>query len=466
MDFNTILKSHQLIAKNFIETRPAAGLFLDCGAGKTLSTLASLYELNEPYHILVVAPKAIAVSTWKKEIKKWGDIFPYTSLIVNEKDKNYSTKIRHQLYQNVLDCSKATVFSINRENFVDLVLNLPENKYGQRVWPFGTVVFDELQSFKSHTSQRMKALQTVRPYMNRVIGLTGTPTPNGLMDLWGEIYALDQGARLGQTITAYRNTFFYPIKYIKNRPVDWAPFPGAKEEIYRRISDIIVSIDTDGLDLPDLIVNDISVHLSPAERKLYDRLRIDKVLEFDGVTITAKQAAGLQQKLSQLASGALYVSKDSKEYIKVHEEKLDICEYIIDNTSSPVLIAYHFKSDLDMLQERFPYGVQITTSSQIQDDWNAGKIPLAFIQPKSCGLGLNLQSGPGHTLVWYTLDFNYEDYYQMNKRLYRPGQTMPVTIHRLITENTIDERVAKALERKEADEQELIDAVKWALQTN
>ena len=208
------------------------------------------------------------------------------------------------------------------------------------------------------------------------------------------------------------------------------------------------------------------MHLSPAERKIYDRLRIDKVLEFDGVTITAKQAAGLQQKLSQLASGALYVSKDSKEYIKVHEEKLDICEYIIDNTSSPVLIAYHFKSDLDMLQERFPYGVQITTSSQIQDDWNAGKIPLAFIQPKSCGLGLNLQSGPGHTLVWYTLDFNYEDYYQMNKRLYRPGQTMPVTIHRLITENTIDERVAKALERKEANEQELIDAVKWALQTN
>lgn len=472
--FQIPLRPHQVIAKEFIKTRPNSALFLDCGAGKTLSTLTALYELNEPWHVLIVAPLTVAQSTWQNEILKWDFPLRSKSLILNDREKPLTRKARLKLYDEILD-HPPTVWFINRDLFDDLIKNLPIRD-GHPVWPFGTLVLDELQSFKSYKSVRHKALEKIKPCVFRTIGLTGTPAPNGLMDLWGQIYALDGGARLGKNITAYRKMFFSPALIINNHPVKWEPLPGAEAEIYRRIADITISIDTPGLNLPTCTINDISVKLSPDERKLYQTLLKQKVLTIDDLKIVPGNAGVMFQKLSQMASGALYTGnldetktpkdaqklKSGQEFIKIHNRKTDICEHIVSTTGSPVMIAFWYATDLLALQERFPDGVVFDGSPKMQRDWNNGKIPLAFVQPASCGLGINIQTGPGHTLVWYTLPSNYEVYYQMNKRFYRDGQKNPVTIHRLITAGTTDVITAHSLEQKHMTEQDLINAVKYA----
>ncbi|MBD5585261.1 MAG: ATP-dependent helicase [Clostridia bacterium] len=459
---NFTLHPYQEQTKQFIMTHPYCGLFLDCGAGKTLTTLSALQDINPHGHILVVAPKNVAKFSWANEIRKWGFQFPTVNLIVNDNGKELSPKAKKLLYEQISD-SPPSMYFINREMFPKLLTNSPTYK-GKPCWWFPNLVLDELQSFKSYTSNRFKLLKEIRPLCQRVIGLTGTPAPNGLLDLWAQVYAFDQGERLGRNITAYRNTFFRPTMYVQNRPVKFEPLPGAEEEIYRRISDIVISVKTPGLNLPPIIYNNIVVPMGPDEKKLYRTLLREKVLSLSpNNEIVPANAAVLQGKLSQMASGAIYVEEGSHDYIKIHENKLDALDHIVQTTGSPILVAYFYQSDLDMITKRFPDAVAFDGTGRMYDDWNAGNIPLMCIHPKSTGLGLNFQEG-GHTLVWYTLSWSLEDYIQTNARLYRQGQQYPVTIHHLLSEHTIDEKILSAVEMKDMTEQRLLDALQYAIQ--
>lgn len=458
---NFTLHPYQQQTKDFIMTHPYCGLFLDCGAGKTLTTLSALQDINPRGHILIVAPKNVAKFSWSNEINKWGFQFPTVNLIVNEKGKELTPKAKKRLYEQIAD-SPPSMYFINRDMFPKLLKNCPEYK-GKPCWWFTTLVLDELQSFKSYSSQRFKLLKEIRPLCQRVIGLTGTPAPNGLLDLWAQIYAFDQGERLGKNITSYRNTFFKPTMYVQNRPVKWEPLPGAEEEIYRRISDIVISIKTPGLDMPELIYNNITIPMGEDERKLYKTLLKDKVLTLGkDHEILPANAAVLQGKLSQMASGAIYVEEGSHEYIKIHENKLDALDHIIQTTGSPILIAYFFKSDLDMITKRFPDAVEFDRTNDMYTKWNSGQIPIMCIHPKSTGLGLNFQDG-GHTLVWYTLSWSLEDYIQTNARIYRQGQKYPVVIHHLLSQGTVDMKILAALEDKDMTERRLLDALDYAI---
>lgn len=458
---NFKLHEYQKIAKEFILSNPYCGLFLDCGAGKTLVTLDALHDINPNGHVLVVAPKNVAKFSWSNEIKKWNFPFRTVNLIVNEKGKELSPKAKKELYEQIPD-QPPSVYFINRDMFSKLLKNCPQ--YNKKpCWWFPYVILDESQSFKSSTSQRFKTMRKVRPICQRVIELTGTPAPNGLMDLWSQVYIMDQGARLGQTITWYRENFFRPIRFVNNRPVDWAPLPGAEDEIYRRIGDIVMSIKTPGLKLPEITFNDIIIPMAEHEKKLYKTLLKDKVLQLDDQhEILPANAAVLQGKLSQMASGAIYINQGSHDYVKIHENKLDALEHIINTTGSPVLVAYYYFSDIDMILKRFPQAIAFDGTDKMYEDWNQGKIPVMCIQPRSTGLGLNFQDG-GHTLVWYTLPWSLEDYIQTNKRLHRQGQTVPVTIHHLMSENTIDKKILASLIDKDMTEQRLLDALNYTL---
>ena len=406
------MHDYQKYAMNFIITHPYCGLFLEMGMGKTYTTLMALCNLNLKSHVLVIAPKNIARSTWIDEIEKWQIPFRTKSLIVKPNGKNFTKKERLAIYQQVLN-DPPTVYFINRELIPDLVSNLP-------VWPFPNVVIDESQSFKTYNSKRFKALKSIRPFVERMILLTGTPTPNGLMDLWSQIYLLDQGYRLGNFITRFREQYFYPTLYVQGHPVGWKLKSGAETEIYRRISDIVISMKNTKLQLPELTMNDVYVHMDESEMKLYQRMKKDQVLTFDKVgDVTAVNAAVLAAKLSQMASGALYT--DEKRNFKIiHKKKLEQVAYILRNLDSPAIIAYHFQSDLIML-ENYLKDVGIDAyrfdgSPEMVHAWNEGKIPVMLLQPASAGHGLNLQQG-GHTLIWYTMPWSLEEYLQCNARL-------------------------------------------------
>ena len=330
------------------------------------------------------------------------------------------------------------------------------------VWCFPTVIIDELQSFKSHDSIRFKALKSVSNCITRFIGLTGTPTPKGPMDLWAEIYLMDNGKRLGKNITAYRNTFFLPGRIVNGYPIEWIPKPDAEQEIYNRIKDLVISLKNTNLTLPPITYNNIFVYLSDGESKVYKKLLKTQVLAFDnGDKIVAQNAAVLTAKLSQMASGAIYTN-ENHDYKIIHKHKLEQCEYIINNTDSPVLIAYHFKSDKEMLLNYFKdtdIKVHVFDGSpEMIHKWNNKELPVMLIQPASAGHGLNLQQG-GHTLIWYTMPWSLEAYLQTNARLYRQGQTEHVMIHHLLAYNTIDTHILDVLEKKDASEQALLDAV-------
>lgn len=448
---NIQLKDYQEYAKNFILTHPYCGLFLDMGLGKTLITLSALYEENPNWHVLVIAPKSIAVSSWLDEIEKWGFPFRTKSFMINDKGKKLSRKKRLERYAEVLS-DPPTMYFISDDLINDLIENIPT-----KTWPFPTVIIDELQTFKSYSSNRFKALQKIRPQIRQFIGLTGTPTPNSLMDLWPEIYLMDMGNRLGHTISWYRDTFFNPGLYMNGYPVSWTLKQDSEAEIYRRISDLVISEKNPDVKLPEITYNDIHVSMTEDELKLYKQFVRDKVLELDDAEVTAANAGVLQMQLSQLASGTIYTDEDHN-YKIIHEHKLEQCDYIIENATSPVIIAYRFQADKKQLLNHFSNAVAFDGSPDMIHTWNRGEIPILLFQPASNCRGLNLQQG-GHTLIWYSLPWSLEQYVQTNKRLHRRGQTHPVIIHHILTEQTIDDKVLNTLNKKDEREQRLLDSV-------
>ena len=395
--------------------------------------------------MLVIAPLRVARSTWPDEIAKWDHLndLTYSVAVGTEKER------LEALRKNV------EIVLINREN-VDWLIN----KSGYR-FNFDMIVIDELSSFKSYNAKRFKALLKVRPYVERIVGLTGTPSSNGLMDLWAEYRILDFGERLGRYITKFRLKYFEPDKRSATVIFSYKLLPSAEEQIYDAISDITISMKAkDYLKMPDLIINEVTVDLDPTERRTYETLRKEMVVQIsEQEEIDAVNAASLSGKLLQMANGAVY--DEEKRVLRIHDKKLDALEDLIEAANGkPVLIAYWFKHDLERIKERFNVR-EILTDQDIKD-WNNGKIDVAVIHPASAGHGLNLQQG-GSTLIWFGLTWSLELYEQANARLYRQGQKETVVIHHIITKGTIDEDVMLALKRKEKTQSALIDAVKARL---
>lgn len=453
------LHPYQQQVQDFITSRPSCAIWLDMGLGKTLSTLAALNTINPATHVLIIAPKAIAKSVWQNEIKKWSYKFRTKSLIVDEKQKTLSRKKRLELYQDIPN-QPPTIYFINHELLTDLIKNTDD-------WYFPILVIDESQVFKSHSSKKFKALQKVLPKIKHVIELSGTPAPQGVVDLWSQIYLLDKGQRLGHNITTYRNRFLEPAIIKDGIPLQYrAKNQQAKDEIYNLISDISMSMENTLIKLPDLIIDDLEIELNSNEKQIYNTLKKEFILEFDDETlIEASHAATLRMKLAQLASGTLYINEE-KDYKIVHTQKLEACKYIIENTDSNVLIAYHFQSEkkiiMDYLQTITKNARVFDGSSSMVDSWNNKEIKVLLIHPASAGHGLNLQYGGNH-MIWYTLPDSLEHYLQANKRLHRQGQTKPVIITRLITKGTIDEKKSIMLNKKEINQDEILDAVKTLL---
>ena len=395
--------------------------------------------------MLVIAPLRVARSTWPDEIAKWDHLndLTYSVAVGTEKER------LEALRKNV------EIVIINRENVDWLV-----NKSGYR-FNFDMIVIDELSSFKSYSAKRFKALLKVRPYVERIVGLTGTPSSNGLMDLWAEYRLLDFGERLGRYITRYRLKYFTPDKRSATVIFSYKLLPGAEDDIYNAISDITISMKAkDYLKMPDLIINEVTVDLDPSERRTYETLRKEMVVQIsEQEEIDAVNAASLSGKLLQMANGAVY--DEDKRVLRIHDKKLDALEDLIEAANGkPVLIAYWYKHDLERIKERF--NVREILNDQDIRDWNSGKIDVAVIHPASAGHGLNLQQG-GSTMIWFGLTWSLELYEQANARLYRQGQNETVVIHHIITKGTIDEDVMLALKRKEKMQSALIDAVKARL---
>ncbi len=395
--------------------------------------------------VLVIAPLRVARDTWPSEIKKWEHL----------KGLSYSVAVGTEKERIDALMTRSTMYIINRENVDWLV-----NKSGIP-FDFDMVVIDELSSFKSYGAKRFKSLLKVRPSVNRIVGLTGTPSSNGLMDLWAEFRILDLGQRLGRYITHYRNTYFTPDKRNAQIIFSYKPLPGAEEKIYKQISDITISMKSiDYLKMPECIVNEVAVSLNEKEWNIYSKFKDDMVTKLGDEEIDAVNAAVLSGKLLQMANGAVYDS-ENKTHI-IHDKKLDALEDLIEGANGkPVLVAYWFKHDLERIRNRFLVR-QIKASKDIED-WNDGNIPIAVIHPASAGHGLNLQSG-GSTLIWFGLTWSLELYQQTNARLYRQGQNETVIIHHIITKGTIDEDVMTALTKKEETQASLIDAVKAKLE--
>ena len=437
---------YQAFATEFIETHKQACLMLDMGLGKTVCTLTAInnlkYDWFDVMKVLVIAPLRVARDTWPAEIEKWDHL----------KDLTYSVCIGTLAERSAALKKKADVYLINRENVSWLI---EDSGFS---FDFDMVVIDELSSFKSGKAKRFKSLMQVRPKVSRIVGLTGTPSTNGLMDLWAEYRLLDLGQRLGRFITRYRDAFFVPDKRNQQIIFSYKPREGAEEEIYRRVSDITISMKSvDYLDMPELITNYVPVELSSGERKAYRDLKQNMVLELGDEEIDAVNAAALSNKLLQLANGAVY--NEDRDVLEVHSRKLDALEDLIEAANGkPVLIAYWFKHDLKRIQKRFPEAKELKSSQDIRD-WNEGRIPVALMHPQSAGHGLNLQAG-GSTLIWFGLTWSLELYQQTNARLWRQGQTSTVIIHHIICRNTIDEQVISALEKKDNIQSALIDAVK------
>ena len=441
---------YQNYAIEYIKANPVTAVLLGLGMGKSVISLTAiadlLFDSFEVHKILIIGPLRVARDSWPMEISKWDHL----------KHLTYAVAVGTLAERKAAIARNADITIINREN-VDWLVESGNFDYDM-------VVIDELSSFKSHASKRFKALMKVRPKVNRIVGLTGTPSSNGLMDLWAEFRLLDMGERLGKFITRYREAFFMPDKRNSQQVFSYKPRPDAEEEIYRRISDITISMKcTDHLNMPELISTQCEVVLSDDERKQYEMLKSELVLTLSDEEITVPNAASLTNKLSQLANGAIY--DDAKHVVEFHSRKLDALEDIIESANgNPLLVAYWFKHDLERIRKRFEVR-EIKTSQDIID-WNAGKIPVAMIHPASAGQGLNLQSG-GSTLVWFGLTWSLELYQQTNARLWRQGQTSgTVVIQHIITKGTIDERILKALSKKELTQNALIDAVKADLGGN
>ena len=421
--------------------------------GKTVITLTAieqLYQEEKICKVLVIAPLRVARDTWPSEIAKWDHL----------KNLDYAVAVGTETERKAAIRKDATVTIINREN-VDWLIN----KSGLP-FDFDMVVIDELSSFKSYGAKRFKALLKVRPFIKRIVGLTGTPSSNGLMDLWAEFRVLDFGKRLGRYITRYRLSYFEPDKRNAQMVFSYKPLPDAEKQIYGKISDITISMKSvDYLDMPECIINEVPVYMSSAEQSVYDDFREDMVTKLKDDVIDAANAAVLSGKLLQMANGAVYDEEGFSHHI--HDRKLDALEDLIEGANGkPVLVAYWFKHDLERIEARLkslhiPYA-RLDKPDSIKR-WNNGEVPVMLIHPASAGHGLNLQAG-GSTLIWFGLTWSLELYQQTNARLWRQGQKETVVLHHIICRDTIDEDVMAALKRKEKVQSDLINAVKANLE--
>lgn len=437
---------YQQYATSFIIKNPTSAVFLEMGLGKSVITLTAILELClerfEVGRVLVIAPLRVARDTWPAEIQKWDHL----------KGLTYSVAVGTATERRAALRQKTFVHIINRENVQWLIeeSGIP--------WQYDMVVIDELSSFKSHQSKRFKSLMKARPGVRRMVGLTGTPSSNGLMDLWAEFRVLDMGKRLGRFITHYREQFFEPDRRNGMQVFSYKPRAGAECEIYRRIGDITISMrSTDYLKMPECVMNTVPVSLDSSEFEIYEEMESKMVTELDGVEIDAVNAAALTGKLCQLANGAIYTPDGNTVFF--HERKLEALEDLIEGANGkPVLVAYWYKHDLARIQERFK--VRELKSSKDIADWNAGKIPVAVIHPASADHGLNLQAG-GSTLIWFGLTWSLELYQQTNARLWRQGQQAEtVVIHHIITRGTVDEDVMRSLSEKDRSQASLMRAVR------
>ena len=435
---------YQKYAIDYIKTHPVTALFLGMGLGKTVTTLTAIrdlmYDSFEIKHVLVVAPLRVARDTWPEEIRKWDHLKILTCSVVVG-----SVSERRRALQQ-----EADIYIVNRENLAWL--------YQNSCLDFDMVVLDELSSFKNAQSKRFKAMKAMRPKVKRIVGLTGTPSGNGLMDLWAEFRLLDMGKRLGQYISQYRNLYFKPDKRNGMVVFSYKPLLGAEEVIYHQISDITVSMKAnDYLKMPELVSVAKEVKLNEMEKKRYDELKQSLILELPGGEVTVANAASLTMKLSQMANGAIYT--DDKNVVNIHDRKLDALEDLVESANGrPVLVVYWFKHDKERIQKHME--ARELKSSPDFADWNAGRIPMALIHPASAGHGLNLQQG-GSILIWFGLTWSLELYQQTNARLWRQGQqSCTVIIQHIVAKGTIDERILKVLEHKDGTQAALIDAVK------
>lgn len=440
---------YQKYATDFILEHPVSAVFLEMGLGKSVITLTALFDLCLDRFlirkVLVIAPLRVARDTWPSEIQKWDHLSGLT----------YAVAVGTEAERKAALMQTADIYIINREN-VDWLITKSGIPFD-----FDMVVIDELSSFKSHQAKRFKSLLKARSKVKRIVGLTGTPSSNGLMDLWAEFRILDLGERLGRYITRYRSAYFTPDKRNGEVIFSYKPLPGAEQMIYDRISDITISMKScDYLKLSECVINEVPVTMSEKEMVVYERFREDMVARIKDKKIDAANAAVLSGKLLQMANGAVY--DEEKNSLHIHDRKLDALEDLLEGANGkPVLIAYWYQHDAERIKARFPVR-EIKTSKDIED-WNAGKIFAAIIHPASAGHGLNLQSG-GSTLIWFGLTWSLELYQQTNARLHRQGQTDTVIIHHIIAKGTIDEQVMTALRKKEKTQDALIDAVKANLE--
>ena len=392
--------------------------------------------------VLVIAPLRVARDTWPAEIQKWDHL----------KDLDCTVIVGDAKARKAAVSANALIYIINRENVQWMVeeSGIP--------FEYDMVVVDELSSFKNHQAKRFKALRKVMPKVDRAVGLTGTPSPNGMMDLWAELYLLDQGERLEKTIGMYRSKYFRPAKTGPNFVVySWALIPGAQKKIEKKISDICMSMSAeDYLDIPDRIDNEIKIRLPDKQMNEYRRMERDQLLLIEDKEVVALNAAAVMTKLLQMANGAVY--SESGEVVKIHPYKLDKLEEIADVTDSPILVFYSYRHDLEAIRGRFKDAKLLTGSDDIVD-WNAGRVKMLLAHPASVGYGLNLQAG-GHVIVWYGLTWSLELYQQANGRLHRQGQQETVVIHHLIAEGTADEQVIAALKAKDTSQSALLRALK------
>lgn len=442
------LHDYQKRAIEMILSTPAVGLFLDMGLGKTAIALtaanALMYDSFEIARVLVIAPLRVAEDTWSREAEKWDHLkhLRISKILGSAEKRKAALK------------EDADIYVINRENVVWLIGYLEDHK---KPWPFDMLIIDELSSFKSSQAKRFKALRRVRPLCDRVVGLTGTPAANSLMDLWAEMYLLDRGQRLGSTITGYRQRYFRPAYFSGPVVYKWEPMKGSLKEITEKISDITVSMKAkDYLELPERIDNTISVHLDEKAAAVYQRMEREALVELDGEEITALNAAAVMTKLLQLSSGFAYDEK--KEAKRIHTLKLDALKEIIEAAASPVLVYYNFTADRDLILNEVEGSVLLDSDKAVKD-WNDGSIPVLLAHPMSAGYGLNLQEG-GHIVVWYGVPWSLEQYQQANARLLRQGQKHTVMIYHLVSSGTVDDQVMQSLVKKDMTQSTLIEILK------
>ena len=449
---------YQSYCTEYLKTHPIAALLLEMGLGKTIITLSAINDLMLDSFtiskVLIIAPLRVARDTWPAELAKWEHLRHLDLSVITGTVKER---------QRALNAS-TLLYAINRDNVKWLVEYYASHGLA---WDFDMVVIDELSSFKSHQSQRFKSLRSVRPRVRRIVGLTGTPSSNGLMDLWAEIGILDKGERLGKFIGRYREAYFKVGSMNPQNGIvfKYVPRAGAEQQIYSRISDITISMKAlDYLDMPSIVYNRYEVELGEQERKLYDQLESDLLIPFVDGDVDAANAVALSNKLLQMANGAVY--DENKAVRRIHGRKLEALEDLIESANGQnVLIAYWFKHDRDRIMAHLKsHGYKpadIKTSEDIKA-WNSANIPVALIHPASAGHGLNIQQG-GHILIWFGLTWSLELYQQTNARLWRQGQTETVIIQHIMVRHSIDEKVMKALSSKDASQERLISAVKASI---